>query len=89
MRISVSDFDDLSPYELDLALKEHAETAQHIYEGLYLHRYIGAVLRNKGLKESHQIRDPRRFYTFPWEQQKKVKILTSQEWQELDKKYNR
>ena len=54
-------------------------------------RFIGTVLRNKGVKEIHQIRDPERFYQLYWEFDKtnKVELLTEQQWKALDKKYSR
>ncbi len=58
---------------------------------MLLMRHVGTVLRNKGVKEMHQIRDPRKFYQLWWEYDKteKAQVLTPQEWKSLDKKYSR
>lgn len=61
---------------------------QTVYEGMYLDRFIGTILRNKGLKPSDQITDPRKFYRFTWEKQKTVTIPTKTDWAALDKKYS-
>lgn len=54
-------------------------------------RYVGTVLRNKGVKEMHQIRDPRKFYQLWWEfdKSKEAEILTEKQWKALDRKYSR
>ena len=49
-------------------------------------RYVGLVLRNKGLKEGFQVRDPRRFYPF-WFEKNTVKPVDGSQWKKLDKKY--
>ncbi len=58
---------------------------------MLLMRYVGTVLRNKGVKDIHQIKDPRKFYQLWWEydKSKSVKLLTDEEWKRLDKKYSR
>ena len=85
--LSHSQFDELTPLELDLALKDHADYhSVHIKTQVGLLRFVGLVLRNKGLKEGSQIRDPRRFYPLWWEQST-AKPVKKEEWKKLDKKY--
>ncbi len=88
--VSHAEFDDMTPLELDLALKDHSEYHfSYIKHFMQLIRLIGVVLRNKGLKKTAQIKDVKRFWRFPWEFVKNVKIPTKAEWKQLDKKYNR
>jgi len=88
--LSHAEFDDLTPLELDLALKDHSEYhfawQKHFMQ---LVRYTGTILRNKGLKESKQIKDVKKFWRFPWEVTKTVKIPSKTGWKQLDKKYIR
>jgi len=88
--LSVSEFDDLTPFELDCALRDHSEYHfAYLKEFMNLQRHIGTVLRNKGLKESAQYRDSRRLYRLSWEQPKEVHFPTEDEWKVLDKRYTR
>jgi hypothetical protein len=76
--------------ELDFALKDHEKYHfGYIKESMYLNRYIGTVLRNKGLKRSGMISDEKRFWKFSWEFANTVKIPTKAEWKKLDRKYNK
>lgn len=84
--LSHGEFDQLTPLELSLALEDHAEYHNvYIKTQMALQRHIGTVLRNKGLKEGHQIKDSRKFYPFWFEQDKEVKPVKS--WKKLDEKY--
>lgn len=88
--MSVDDFDDITPFELDCALRDHEHYFFiHEKEAMKLQRHIGVVLRNKGLKKSAQFRDARKMYRFWWEQAKEVHIPTKEEWKKLDKRYTR
>ncbi len=71
--------------ELDLALRDHADYHSVYTKSLMdLVRYVGLVLRNKGIKEAHQIRDLRKFYPFWWEAKEAKPV---KDWKKLDKKY--
>jgi hypothetical protein len=88
--LSHSQFDELTPLELDFALKDHADYF-FAYEkySMSFHRYFNVLLYNKGLKRSSMVRSPKRLWKFPWEFAKEVKIPTKTEWKMLDKKYKR
>ncbi len=78
----------MTPLELDLALKDHSDYHNsYLKHFMYLLRYIGVILRNKGLKMSDQIMSVKKFWQFPWEQDEEVKVLSKQDWQALDRKY--
>lgn len=85
--ISYDDFLDVTPKELSLALDDHQG-----YHNLYtrqlteLVRYVGAVLRNKGVKQKDQVRDVHRFFELFWDKKKEVDIPN---WKEIDRKYGR
>ncbi len=80
----------MTPFELDTALKDNADyISAYPKQVMELQRFIGTVMRNKGLKQNHQLRDPRKFYTFPWDEKKDVHIPTREEWKKLDQKYKR
>lgn len=87
--LSYDNFLDVTPKELTLALDDHSEYRsadnKHLMNVI---RYFGTVLRNKGLKEKDQVRDPRRLYPFYWEADKS-KEVTVPDWKSLDKKYSR
>ncbi len=85
--LSHGQFDELTPLELDLALKDHADYhSVYMKTQMNLLRYIGTVLRNKGMKEGHQIRDPKRFYPLWYE---KDDIKPVKDWRKLDNKYKK
>lgn len=56
---------------------------------LHLVRLDALIQRNKGLKQSDQVRDVRKFYPFWFEKAREVEIPTKEDWSRLDKKYNR
>lgn len=88
--MSVSDFDDITPLELDIALNDHSNYHfSYAKEAMNLQRYIGVILRNKGLKQNHQYRNVKKFYKFWWEEDLIAKIPNSNEWKQLDKRYIR
>ena len=88
--MSVDEFLDITPLELDIALREDMQYRFAMDKQLMaLVRYVGVIVRNKGLKTVDQIRDVQRFYPFWWELQDKpeVEILTDEDWHRLDRKY--
>ncbi len=86
--MSVEQFEDLTPYELDKALRDHSEYHfAHTKQLMNLNRFVGVVLRNKGLKMGDQIRRPENFYRFYWEELKPIEKPTQEEWAAMDRKY--
>ena len=88
MGLSVEQFEDITPYELDKALRDHSEYHfAHTKQLMNINRFVGLVLRNKGYAIGDQIRQPKKFYQFYWEEEDKVHIPTREEWAALDRKY--
>ena len=87
--MSIDEFLDISPLELDLALREDMDyrfafDKQH----MELLRFTATLIRNKNQKSQDQIRDPRQLYPFWWEKQSEPELLTSEDWTRLDRKYS-
>lgn len=84
------EFDDLTPRELSIALEDQATSIKvNEVELLGLLRNIGVIIRNKGVKQHQQIRDPKRFYRFSFEKPKQVEKPTPEMWEKMDKRYIR
>jgi hypothetical protein len=84
--LSHKDFDDLTPKELDFALRD-ADDYRNIHDRISINliRLLTLIQRNKAVKQHDMIRDPAKFYPLPWDTEPPPP--ETPDWNELDRKY--
>lgn len=89
--ITLEEFNNLTPAELSELMYEHSEVkTSEFRRDVSYQRLFTVFLINTQLKKEHQITNPKRLYTFEWEEEltdEQVEELLKDNWDELDAKY--
>lgn len=69
MGLSLSELEELTPRELNFALKDASKREEDYYKTQWeTMRLQTMILFNPSLKEGHQYKSPKKFMPFPWDE---------------------